>query len=357
MPGDVVAEIESVTDIDADAWDRYVRSHPDGHHVQSLAWAAYRESRGWRATRFTARRDGRLVGVAQLLSRRLGSLGNVALLDRAPLGDDDAAVDALLEAVKQAAREVPIRFLIAQAPPSAAQSLIDAGFEPSPVEVALPATTVLDVHHPDDVLFAGMKSKTRYNVRRSLRSDLTVTRGGRELVGSFHQLLESTAERQGFVPEPVGQIESMLASFGDDAIVVLVEADGQAVAGMLALAFGDTVVYKRGAWSGQAGSSNPNERLHWAGIQWARERGSTRYDFDGIDREVAVRVRDGRSLDGVEVPGVTRFKLGFGGDIVVLPEPVCYSPIGAIRRATGWMPQSLIDSRFFQSRVRRARTL
>ena len=44
------------------------------------------------------------------------------------------------------------------------------------------------------------------------------------------------------------------------------ELGDEPVSAMLAIPFGDTVVYKRGAWTGEHGALRPNEALHWAAI-------------------------------------------------------------------------------------------
>jgi lipid II:glycine glycyltransferase (peptidoglycan interpeptide bridge formation enzyme) len=84
------------------------------------------------------------------------------------------------------------------------------------------------------------------------------------------------------------------------------------------------VIYTRGAWSGQHGSRRPNEALHWAAIQWAKRQGFRYYDFDGIQARTAKRIVKGEPLPDSMLQSVTRFKLGFGGRVVLLPGSYSY---------------------------------
>ena len=65
---------------------------------------------------------------------------------------------------------------------------------------------------------------------------------------------------------------------------------------ILIVGFGPSVVYKRGGWSGRAGSSRPNELLHWSAMLWAKEQGYRTYDLDGIDPAVARMVMNGEPI-------------------------------------------------------------
>jgi lipid II:glycine glycyltransferase (peptidoglycan interpeptide bridge formation enzyme) len=206
-----------------------------------------------------------------------------------------------------------------------------AGFGDTHLKTALAATTILDLRPDPDDLMKAMKSKTRYNIRLGERSGVTVRLGTHQDVAVFHSMLMKTAERQGFVPNSLTHLEDLHETLGDWCRIFLAEVDGRAVAGMLAMTFGDTVVYKRGAWSGDEGDKRPNEVMHWGVIQWAREHGFTRYDFDGIEPDIARTVLAGEKVSGSATESVTRFKLGFSGEILLLPETVSFVPNRVLR--------------------------
>ena len=104
-------------------------------------------------------------------------------------------------------------------------------------------------------------------------------------VAAFHAMLEATARRQGFETNSIDYFLNLFDALEPDGqcVLFLAESNGVAVSALLLIIFGDSVVYKRGAWSGRDGNLHPNEFLHWSAMLWAKERGCKRYDFDGID--------------------------------------------------------------------------
>ena len=83
--------------------------------------------------------------------------------------------------------------------------------------------------------------------------------------------------------------------------------EGQAIAGTLAIWYGDKVWYLYGASSNEHRNLMPNYMLQWDMIQWAVDQGCRLYDFRGVPGQV-----------GEDHPlyGLYKFKLGFGGDYV-----------------------------------------
>lgn len=322
-------------DVD-DGWDAFVARSAGAHHAQTSRWGAVQARRGWEVHRLAVHDGDSVVAGAQVLTKGFGGLGRVAYVDHGPLGaePDGTAGTVVLDRLEQFCRDHAVRLLMVQ-PPDHSRALEPAlrsrRFGPTHLKTALAATTTLDLARTEDELLAAMKSKTRYNLRRALRAGVSVREGTRDDVAVFHQMLVRTAERQGFVPNSKGHLHDVFDTLGDWCRVFLAEVDGVAVSGMLAMTFGDTVVYKRGAWSGEAGDKHPNEAMHWAAIRWARDNGFARYDFDGIEPDAARAVLAGGDLPGSAVDSVTRFKLGFNGDVVLLPETLSYVPNRVLR--------------------------
>lgn len=177
-----------------------------------------------------------------------------------------------------------------------------------------------------------MKSKTRYNVRLSQRRGVSVRLGDEADVPVIHRLLVQTGQRNGFEADSEALLRHWFEVLRPHHLqLFLAEHEDEPVSALLAVTFGDTVVYKRGAWSGRHGALRPNEALHWAAMMWGRYAGFHRYDFDGIEPAVARRVLRGEPDGAGE--SVTRFKLGFGGDVVMLPESLLHLGGAVPRRA------------------------
>lgn len=272
-----------------------------------------------------------LVGAAQVLLKAVGPAGRLAYLDRGPVmaGDQPDHLQTLIVAIQEEMRQRSVRALIAQ--PStevASRAMTAAGFGPTDLGFSLPATVTVDLGGDSDDILARMKSKTRYNIRKGLRSALEVRQADGSELPVFHQMLTATAARQGFESNSIQHLARLFEALepaGQCTMFIAEDAAGP-VSATLLVAFGHSVVYKRGAWSGRAGNLHPNEVLHWTAMLWAKEAGFETYDFDGIDPQVARAVLDGQSVPKDATQSVSRFKLGFGGDVVLLPTALSYVP-------------------------------
>jgi lipid II:glycine glycyltransferase (peptidoglycan interpeptide bridge formation enzyme) len=287
-------------------WDLFLRRSPGGDHVQSGLWARVKASQGWRCLRITVNDEGALCGGVQILYRPLPLLGAVGYVQKGPIlaREREHLAELLLGELLAAARSSGIR-QIYLLPPRYGHWLDTAlkgmGCEP-------------------DVLLARMRKTTRTYVRQALKRGITVREGREEDIGLFCGLLSSTAARQAFVPDPEDYFRDMWRIMQPEGQIRLLSAeyDGRPVSAAWLIAFGDTVVYKRGAWNGQHSDRRPNELMQWSAISWARENGFAFYDFDGI--EPAGPASDEDDASSPSTRGFTAFKLGFGGDFECLPE-------------------------------------
>lgn len=312
-------------------WDAFLAQTAGGHHVQTSLWAQVKASLGWQVARLIVRRDDSIVAGAQLLIRSIPMLGTYGYMSKAPIIslDDPALFELVIREMKRLIKTQRIRNLVMQLPDNGQDfevKLPEWGFQISRDKLGLSATVVLDLAQDLDELLAQMKSKTRYNVRLGRRKGITVREGTGEDLSTFYQMLTATGERQGFVSnteeyyadlwrilEPHGYCKLFLAEYQDEP-----------VSGMLAITFGDTVIYKRGAWNGRHGKLRPNEVMHWSAIEWAKSHGFRYYDFEGIDPDAAKKVIQGEPIPNSATQSVTRFKIGFGGQILLLPDTYNY---------------------------------
>ena len=200
-------------------------------------------------------------------------------------------------------KELPIT------PPEADQLLITKSHQPL-------ETTILDLTKSEDELLAGMHEKTRYNIRLASKHGVVVNRLDVTDPPSFvifWELLRKTAARQGFHLHERQYYSTMLRVLKGDledptragAHIYLATKDGKALATMLAISFAGTVTYLHGGSSDEHKKLMAPYALHWGVIRNAKSAGARAYDFWGIDEH--------------RWPGVTRFKLGFGGEVVSYP--------------------------------------
>ena len=88
---------------------------------------------------------------------------------------------------------------------------------------------------------------------------------------------------------------------------LIADVDGQPVAAVVLVRFGDKVIYMYGASSARERERMPNHLLQWEAIRWARVQGAKVYDFWGAPDEF---------IESDRLWGVWRFKAGFNAEVV-----------------------------------------
>jgi peptidoglycan pentaglycine glycine transferase (the first glycine) len=199
-----------------------------------------------------------------------------------------------------------------------ASGLRRLGFRPSPHTVQPRRTLLVDLDAAPEALLQRMKQKTRYNVRLAARKRVTVRHGGESEQAAFYALMEATARRDGFAihSEAYYRAADRLLVRAGRGCLLLAEHEGQLLAGLVALAFGDTACYMYGASSDESRNLMPTYLLQWEAMLWARGQGCHSYDLWGVPDEDEATLEaqfEGRN-DGLW--GVYRFKRGFGGRLV-----------------------------------------
>jgi lipid II:glycine glycyltransferase (peptidoglycan interpeptide bridge formation enzyme) len=321
-------------------WDRALATIAGAHHVQSSAWARVKATARWRATRIVVYREDEIVGGCQLLWRELGKVVRVAYVPRGPVvrRGDVEALDALFAELGGEARALRLTYLKLQPPVDrhdVAVSLERRGFGRSALEVGPAASVRIDLGPSEAELLAAMHSRVRRNLRQSDREGLTVRVGERGDLATFVEIIDHTAQRQGFENYPQEYWTKVWDEFapGGHTRLLITEHDGRPQSAILLIGFGDTVIYKMGGWTGERTKARPNESMHWAAIRWAREAGYRYYDLEGIEPWIARAVLAGEEP---EIGGVESFKLSLGGDVVLYPGTydALYRPVRA--RVARW---------------------
>src|SRR5437867_1763664 len=135
------------------------------------------------------------------------------------------------------------------------------GFRPTWLEPQPAHAVLIDLSRSLDELLAGMKGKTRYNLRLGQRKGITVREGTESDLDTFHRLLVATSQRQGFSIQSRSYFAEMWRIFAPPGHLKLfmAEYEGEAISAALTIPFGDTVTYKRGAWSGRQSNVHANE--------------------------------------------------------------------------------------------------
>lgn len=306
-------------------WDAFVASHPRGHILQLSAFAGLKRPYGWESHRVALDHRGEIVAGAQVLFRRLPfRLGTMAYVAMAPLLTQPDQRVPLWEAIDQTARQRSAAFLKWEpglyAPGDAPHDFERYGFRESPQTIQPPRTIVIDISGSDDAILSRMNQGTRRKIRQSQKNDIRYYEADREDVSKFAAMMQVTGSRNAFgVHEPAYYALAYDLYVPDHAALILAEHDGEPLAGIMVFSLGEWAWYLYGASSDSKRNLMAAYGVQWAAIQWAKQRGCTRYDMWGIPDAEPDQLEAEFEQRSDDLWGVYGFKRGWGGTILRSP--------------------------------------
>jgi lipid II:glycine glycyltransferase (peptidoglycan interpeptide bridge formation enzyme) len=189
-------------------------------------------------------------------------------------------------------------------------------------------TLIIDLSHSPDVLKKQMHEKCRYNIGLAERKGVDIVIDNTYInmyISDFLSLLHQTAKRNNFSIPSDSHLRALCNLRNKiQTYLALAKFDGRIIAGALLLYAGDTVTYLHGGFDYNFRHLMASNLLHWRAIEWAKRQGAHYYDFWGVapiawastsDTEAGSLTSAGPSKQN-EWAGITRFKLGFGGEII-----------------------------------------
>jgi FemAB-related protein (PEP-CTERM system-associated) len=256
----------------------FVHGHPDGTPFHLPAWSAA-VARGCRqhSHYLVAEAGSTIQGVlplteiqSQLFGRALVSAGFG--VGGGILADTPEAAASLAEAAWELARQLgcPTLELRGGVHPG-------AGWHDE-------SATYLDFARPlaadETAELAAIPRKQRAEVRKSLEAELDVSAGcHRDDVDAHYAVYAESVRNLGTPVFPRALFAEVLGEFGNSADVLIVRHRGSAVAGVLSLYWNGTVYPYWGGGTLAARALRANDRMYFALMNHARERGCTRFDF------------------------------------------------------------------------------
>lgn len=192
-------------------------------------------------------------------------------------------------------------------------------------------TLITDISRSENEILAGMHHKTRYNIKLAQKYGVTVKifrghDGGKKMFAEFFNLLKITSKREKFFVHAESHYHKLLAAeFSDfkNFLAVATYRDIILSAAMVNL-YKDRATYLHGASENIHRNVMAPYLMHWSIIREMKKQGAFEYDWWGIDEN--------------RWPGVTRFKLGFGGGQIayspavdIVYRPVLYKCYRALR--------------------------
>ncbi len=289
------------------AWDDLIRGLPCAHPLQTSVWGSFKQrSTGWQPEKFIWQdASGAVCAAALLLTRRIGFL-RVLYMPKAPLLNyaDSALLAQVLDDLERLARR---RFAIQlkidpdvvqhtgepntptwQSDPLGAAvvaTLHKRGWRFSAEQVQFKNTVLLDLTRSEDALLAAMTQSKRRKVRYGARHGVTIRAATLADLPAMVALYVETGKRNAFTTRPAAyyldEWQTLLEAGLAHALIA--EVNGQMVAHVVLLAFGQKCLY----FSGASTSDNelrklmPADALQWEAMLWAKANGFSIYDMWG----------------------------------------------------------------------------
>ena len=287
----------------------FVSSGTHAQFLQSFEWGEFqKEVSGVIWLIGVIEDDGRLIASAKLVKKQLPMGKSYFYCGRGPIIRDmnraKVIANELFNTIKDLAVDEGVMFLRFE--PIYEFNVLDFSFPIfQTIDVQPSQTLILDLTKSEEEILQAMHQKTRYNIRLAEKKGVKIVEAGADRFEEFWQLLTSTGDRDDFNLHGRGYYQAMLKMDKSFVKLLFAEYQGKPLAGNLVIFFGDTATYIHG------GSSNDNREvmapyaMQWHTIKLAKQAGFKYYDFHGIDE--------------TKWPGVTRFKMGFGGQIVKYP--------------------------------------
>ncbi len=308
-----------------DRYNEFVRSHPQGHFLQTWEWGEVKRGMGWQPLPLVLEEDGEIRAALLILKRRLPLPVINKCIFYSPRGpvvelENREHCQLLFAGAERVARDHAAIFLkIDPDVPANNREFKDTlelchfqrnetGLDFEGVQPAF--VFRLDITPSADELLANMHSKTRYNIRLAGKRGVTIRQAaGKEDLRTFYAVLQETAVRDDFLIRGYEYFEMIwdhMVKYGL-AQIFLAEYKGQVISATLALVLGDKTWYLYGASSNEFRNVMPNYLIQWEMIVWAKAQNCKIYDFRGVS---------GNMDESNPLYGLYRFKKGFNGELI-----------------------------------------
>ena len=313
-------------------WDRFVDSVPGSDVAQLSAWARIRREAGFRPLYLLAHLDGRLVGGALVLERRLPVVGRIGYVSNGPLVSGavprELVMDRLLMEMDVVAR-TRLRALFVQPPVDAqdiSSGLRERGFRHSAAGIAPAASIRIDLRRDVEDLRGRLTKANRRRTRNWAQRGVRVRMGSPDDAVLVADLLARTAGHQQFEPLSPDYVQRLHRELdvGGHAAVFVAEIDGAPAAALLCTRCNGTVKQRISGMdrSERARKDGVAAATVWHAMLWAKSNGYDTYDFGGLRADAARLLLAGCNERTANLTGSEQFKTSFGGEVFLYPEQV-----------------------------------
>ena len=314
------------------------QNSPDGGFLQSEYWRKFQESVGRKTYNLSENgEDGELTVSANIIAHRLPLISDYFYAPRGPVFSifnfQFSIFKQFLNDLTDNAKENNIGWIRIEPNSEEELELIqdnlpkDWRTKKSSVDMQPREILVLDISKSEEEILAGMKQKTRYNIKLAEKRGVHVTYNMKhvtqENIDKFLQLVKITSKRDKITSHPDAYYRQMFETIPSEILkLYIAEFEGKIIAANLVLFFGKTATYMHGASDNEHRNLMAPYLLQWQQIEDAKKAGCERYDFGGIKTAIS----DQRSMNN-SWSGITKFKTGFAPDTNPVQFPGCYDII------------------------------
>lgn len=298
-------------------WDRFVTSQRTGSLFQTSLWPHFFNPMTNHWIYFYGEEDNNIRLTALIRGRRTPWWGLNYTILRGPVCDDESGlILGIREMVQALEKEKVVRLTLNPywdypAGEEVEVHLKELGFTVHKERQGLHCQTVaIDLNQSIDELFQKCRKTTRYEMKRSQKLGIMVTRAEtEEAVSSFYGLLTKMGRNKDLRIPSLSFFNKMWKSILKHqhlGVLLMSYFQNRLLSGIIILRHGDRAVYSWGASEKDVAPNVPKNHLAiWKGILWAREKGCRLFDMGGYTGTL------GNDLMGK----IDLFKKGFGGDI------------------------------------------
>lgn len=359
--------ISYLTKENKEKFDEFVSKHTKGHFMQSTLWGKIKDN--WiNEAVISLDENGEIKGTVNLLIRKLPALNyTVMYAPRGPVCDitDKETITELIDGTKKLAKKYKSLVLKIDPDVISPDSSLEEGEEENNIinaDTLREAKEFLSIMkglgftsndkskkfeaiQPKHVFRQDIKDKDYEKVRMMFKSDtrnkinknngVTVEIGTREDLKAFSELMNVTGQRDEFVVRNLDYFEKMydvlapehlrlyMAYYNHEEFERVKKAKeageevtpssdkGQAIAGVIAIYYGNKVWYLYGASGNEFRNKYPSEKLQWEMMKWAIDKNCDIYDFRGVEAKDEEEEKNGDGTNRKK--SIYNFKKQFRG--------------------------------------------
>ena len=288
---------------DRSRYDNFLFNSEHKDILKSWEWGEVKSKFNWEAERIGFSKDGQLVGVAQILERKM-ILGSILLyIPRGPVfewKDRELAKEVLASLknfLKQKTKTKKIIFLRLEPPiekdGNIQEIFRELGFKEYFKTVQPPSTLLIDLAAPKDELLKKFRRTARNLINRSEREGVSIealagSRITREYLKGFYNLYRATGRRFSFPLRPYKQFSILAEEMSGSGMMkfYVAKIKGLILAYGIVLLCGDRAFY---IWGGTGRHKDYSKFFNygyiWEMLKDLKAQGIKTFDFWGLGPE------------------------------------------------------------------------